>query len=341
MHDVVGEESTLGVAILGTGRIGGKYIDLVSEADDAVVLVVAEPREESVANLKVAHPDIEFVSDYRDILERDDIDIVVGTLPHWLHHQAAIDCVSAGKHVYLEKPMALNVRQCDAMLAAARTNGRLLMTAHTQRYYGENIKMKEIIDSGELGEVVMANAMWVKPLDPESRPPWMLVGAQGGGMGQMDGTHLIDRLMWLLGDDIYSVSGITSNYTHPQLDADDSGMHFLRWKSGKTATITRMAFVHGITEYGADYFFTKGQAKHRRSYGGVGETGVWVEKENEWVSVPFEDIDSLKVQFNDFARAVARGDADSPIPMEHGRNVLRVFEATEESHRTGREVILD
>ena len=66
-----------------------------------------------------------------------------------------------------------------------------------------------------------------------------------------------------------------------------------------------------------------------------------MEKDNEWESVPFDEIDSLKVQFNDFALAVARGDSDSPIPMEHGRNVLRVFEATEESHRTGREVILD
>ena len=332
---------TLGVAILGTGRIGGNYINVVRAADDASVLVVAEPREEQVADLKTEHPDIEFVAGYQDILDRDDIDIVVGTLPHWLHHQAAIDCVNAGKHVYLEKPMALNVRECDEMLAAAKANGKLLMTAHTQRYYGENVKMKEIIDSGDLGEVVMANAMWVKPLEPQKRPPWMLVGAQGGGMGQMDGTHLIDRLIWLLGDDIYSVSGITSNYTHPDLDADDSGMHFLRWKSGKTATITRMGFVHGITEYGADYFFTKGQAKHRRAYGRKGVTGVWVEKDNEWESVPFDEIDSLKVQFNDFALAVARGDSDSPIPMEHGRNVLRVFEATEESHRTGREVILD
>ena len=56
----------------------------------------------------------------------------------------------------------------------------------------------------------------------------MLERAGGGGMGFMDGTHLIDRLLWLLGPDVYSVSGITSNYTHPELNADDSGMHFLR-----------------------------------------------------------------------------------------------------------------
>ena len=168
----------------------------------------------------------------------------------------------------------------------------------------------------------------------------MLERDKGGGMGQMDGTHLIDRLLWLLGDDIYSVNGITSNYTHPELSADDTGMHFLRWKSGKAAAITRMGWRHGITEYGADYYFTNGQAKHRRAYGRKGETGVWVERDNEWETVPFTEIDSLQAEFDEFAAAVERGDDDSPIPMRHGLNVLRVFEATEASHESGREVIL-
>jgi predicted dehydrogenase len=101
-----------------------------------------------------------------------------------------------------------------------------------------------------------------------------------------------------------------------------------------------MGWVHGITEYGADYYFTKGQAKHRRAYGRVGTTGVWVEKDNDWKNVPFDDINSQEVQFNDFVQAVIRGDSDSPTPMTHGRKVLKVLEATEESHRTGREVVI-
>ena len=332
---------TLGVAILGTGRLGGRYIDSVNASDGAETRMVAEPREEQVSDLRTAYPNVEFVGDYHDVLGRDDIDIVVGTLPHWLHYQASLDALNAGKHMFLEKPMALSTSECDEMLACAKTNNLLLMTAHTQRYFGENIKMKEIIDSGDLGEVVIANAMWVKPLDPDSRPTWMLEQDKGGGMGQMDGTHLIDRLIWLLGDDIYSVSGTSSNYTHPHLNADDTGHHFFRWKSGKTASITRMGWAHGITEYGADYYFTNGQAKHRRAYSGIGQTGVWVEKHNDWSEVPFDDIDSQEVQFNDFVQAVRRGDSDSPTPMTYGRKVLRVLEATEESHRTGAEVIID
>jgi predicted dehydrogenase len=102
-----------------------------------------------------------------------------------------------------------------------------------------------------------------------------------------------------------------------------------------------MGWDHGITEYGADYYFTNGQAKHRRAYSGIGKTGVWIEKNNEWEEVPFEPVESMKVQFNDFVQAVLRGDSDAPTPVAHGRKVLKVLEATEESHRTGREVVFD
>jgi len=122
---------TLGVAILGTGRLGGNYIKTVAASDGAEPRIVAEPREEQVVDLKVANPNIDFVASYQDILDNDDIDIVVGTLPHWLHHQAAIDCLNAGKHVFLEKPMALNTTKADEMLAVAKSSGKLLMIAHT------------------------------------------------------------------------------------------------------------------------------------------------------------------------------------------------------------------
>ncbi len=332
---------TLGVAVLGTGRIGGHYIDIVKNTDGAEMKVVAEPREEQVADLKKQHPDVDFVADYMEALARDDVDVVIATLPHWLHHKAAIDAVNAGKHVFLEKPMALSVAECDQMLAATRARGKLLMTAHTQRYYPENIKMKEIVDSRELGEVVMVHDMWHKPLRPELRPPWMLKREMGGGMGFMDGTHLIDRLIWILGPDIYSVNGITGNYTHPEIDADDTGMHFLRWKSGRVAMVTRMGWRTGVTKFGGDYFFTNGQARVRRAYGAAGRTGVWIGRDETWTEVPIEETDPLRDEFSDFIAAVERGDADSPIPMEHGRHVMQIFEATEKSHETGREVILE
>ena len=74
--------TVVGVAVLGTGRIGGSYIKVVNQTPGAELKVVAEQRPESAAPWQDEYPDVEFVSDYKAVLERDDIDIVIGTLPH-------------------------------------------------------------------------------------------------------------------------------------------------------------------------------------------------------------------------------------------------------------------
>ena len=116
---------------LGTGR---RQLHPSRNTPGAEIKVVAEPRD-SPLSWQDRHADVDFVADYRDALERDDVDVIIGTLPHWLHHQAALDAAAAGKHIYMEKPTAVWASQAEEMLDAARENGVKLMTAHTQRYY--------------------------------------------------------------------------------------------------------------------------------------------------------------------------------------------------------------
>ena len=330
---------TLGVAVLGTGRLGGRYVEIVKETPGTTMKVVAEPREEQVAPLKMSHPDVDFVADYREILNSDDVHVVIGTLPHWLHKQASIDAAQSGKHVYLEKPMAVYLSECDEMLDAARRNGVKLMTAHTQRYFPTVRKMKEIADSKRLGELIMAHEMWHKPLNPGARPPWMLDRTKGGGMGQMDGTHLIDRLLWIFGNDVATVSGITDNFCFPNVHADDTGMCLIRWKSGKAAVISRIGWKTGVTRYGAEYFFTAGQAKYRNAYGPLDEqeTSFWIGTDEKWRPETIEQHDPMTLEFREFVDSVQRNDHDTPVPQLHGRNVMAVLDAWERSHKSGLE----
>ncbi|SVC56012.1 uncharacterized protein METZ01_LOCUS308866, partial [marine metagenome] len=146
----------VGVAILGTGRLGGRYIDVVDQTPRAELKLVAEPRSEAAAPWEDQYPDVEFVNDYHVALDRDDVDIVIATLPHWLHYQAGLDAVRAGKHVFLEKPLALSSAEGREMIDAAVASGTKLMTAHTQRYYPAVQAMKRLVDSKRLGDVVMA-----------------------------------------------------------------------------------------------------------------------------------------------------------------------------------------
>jgi predicted dehydrogenase len=337
-------KKTIGVAVLGTGRIGGSYIDVIKQVKGAKVLMVAEPREEQVAPLKNKHPEVSFVADYKEALASKDIDVIVGTLPHWLHKQAAIDAARAGKHIYMEKPLAVTLAECDEMLAAARKAGVKLMTAHTQRYYPAVAKARALIDSGELGQLVMVYDYWHKPYQPESRPKWMLDRKLGGGMGQMDGTHQIDRTLWIAGSDVYSVSAKVGAITHPELPCDDTAMVFLRFKSGRAATLARIAWDKGATEYGADYFLTKGMVRMRIAYGSGPDqkSGVWVgdSPNGRWREVAVESNNSLLDEFQAFTDSIIRGDADTPVPQMHGRNVMEVLEASEKSQETGNEVII-
>ena len=335
-----------GVAVLGTGRIGGRYIDVVKKTPGADIKVVAEPREDAAASWRDRHPDVDFVSDYRETLERDDVDVIIGTLPHWLHYQAALDAVAAGKHIYMEKPTAVWASQAEEMLDAARQNGVKLMTAHTQRYFPAVKAMKDLVDRGDLGSVIMAYDVWHKPYDPYNRPEWMLDRGRGGGMGQMDGTHQIDRLLWIIGYDVATVSAQQGQFTypkseHPAINCDDTGMYFIRWKSGIVATISRIAWERGATEYGGDWFFTNGMARFRLSYGGgSGPPGLFIADTDAgtWRREAVPMRDSLLDEFTGFIESLERGDEDTPIPQVHGLNVLKVLEATEESARTGRDV---
>lgn len=339
---------SLGVAVLGTGRIGGNYVNVVKNTPGAEIKVVAEPREEFASALQDQHPEVDFVADYRDTLERDDVDVVVGTLPHWLHYQAALDAAAAGKHIYMEKPTAVWASQAEEMLAAAKENGVKLMTAHTQRYYPAVRAMKGVVDSGDLGSVLMAYDVWHKPYGPYNRPEWMLDRDRGGGMGQMDGTHQIDRLLWIIGYDVATVSAQQGQFTypkseHPSINCDDTGMYFIRWKSGIVACVSRIAWERGATEYGGDWFFTEGMARFRLPYGGGEPPALFIADTGDgtWRKEGVPERNSLLDEFTEFIEALERGDDDTPIPQVHGLNVLKVLEATEESARTGREVVLD
>lgn len=340
---------TIGVAILGTGRIGGRYIDWVNKAPGAEVKVVAEANPEAAAKWQDSYNDLDWVSDYREALERDDVQVAVVALPHWLHKQAAIDAANAGKHVYVEKPMAVWPSEGREMLAAARENGVKVMTAHTQRYQRPVKAMKQIVESKRFGDLIMAYDYWHKPYDPYIRPKWMLDRELGGGMGQMDGTHEIDRLLYLIGSDVDTVSAHVGQITHPRsahpdIKADDTAMCFIRWKSGAVATISRIAWEKGSTEYGTDIAFTEGMARLRIAYGQhpLQKTAIWVADTHDgtWVEEPVDDSSPFEEEVADFIASIARDDEDTPIPQEHGLRVLEVLEATEESSRTGREVVL-
>ncbi|MEO6847121.1 MAG: Gfo/Idh/MocA family oxidoreductase [Chthoniobacterales bacterium] len=144
--------------------------------------------------------DIFLTEDYREMLKVPGLDAVIVCTPDHLHEEHAIAAMNAGKHVYLEKPMAISVESCDRIMDAATHNGVKLYIGHNMRFFPVMQKMKELIDSGKIGQV---QSVWCRHFisyggDAYFRD-WHSEREYGHGLLLQKGAHDIDIIHWLAG----------------------------------------------------------------------------------------------------------------------------------------------
>ena len=146
----------LRVAFIGTGRISDlhalAYLD--DERAELVALCDSSIELARERGQRWAVPAERIFSDYHEMLAQPDIDLVEILLPHHLHYQATLDAVAAGKHVSVQKPMALNLAQADEMVAAARDAGLILKVYENFIFYPPVQRAKALIDNGEIGDLL-------------------------------------------------------------------------------------------------------------------------------------------------------------------------------------------
>jgi predicted dehydrogenase len=164
------------------------------------------------------------------------VDAVYIALPVAMHAEAAIAALRAGKHVLCEKPMALNNRQAERMVAEARASGRLLGVSYSRRLYPKLIRTKQLIAEGAIGQPLLAEANCHGWLESEERG-WLRDPALAGGGPLYDiGSHRIDAMHYLFGK-AESACGRRSNALH-KLAVEDSASAVLQFAGG----------VHGMVD---------------------------------------------------------------------------------------------
>jgi len=145
-------------------------------------------------------PDVLITKDYRELLARDDIGAVFVTTPDFLHEEHAVAALEAGKDVYLEKPMAVTIAGCDRILKAALEARRKLYVGHNMRHMAFVLKMKQLIDSGAVGEV---KAGWCRHFIAYGGDAyfkdWHAERSKTTGLLLQKAAHDIDILHWLCG----------------------------------------------------------------------------------------------------------------------------------------------
>ena len=141
------------VAVVGCGYWGPNLVRNLRSARGACVRAVCDTSENRLAHIKSLYPDVSGVADYRALLGDPSLDAVVIATPVQFHSEMAHAALSAGKHVFVEKPMGRSSAECEKLCALAKRKRLTLMVGHTFLYSAPVRKMKEIIDAGDLGEL--------------------------------------------------------------------------------------------------------------------------------------------------------------------------------------------
>ena len=149
----VDRSSFLGVGVIGLGEIGQFHLTGFDRADGAKVVAVADLD----LDLRVSSADPRGASahaGYEDLLADSSVDLVSVCLPHSLHREVALSAIAAGKHVLIEKPLAMDVSECDEIIEAADASGLVVGVQHNQLFYPAHRRARELIEAGELGRIL-------------------------------------------------------------------------------------------------------------------------------------------------------------------------------------------
>lgn len=226
----------LGFGVIGCGRIAPKHAESIISIPGAKLAAVCDiipERAEKFAGLYNAVP----YKNYQELLQRPDIDIVTIATPSGNHAEIGIEAARAGKHVMVEKPMAMTLEQADELIRTCRKHSVKLGVIHQNRYNKAVKLLRAAMDSGRFGKLThgQATIRWNRNDEYYAQAPWRGTKLQDGGVLMNQSIHNIDLLQWMMGP-VESVFGYTSTALRP-IEMEDVAGAVLRFKNGAIGLI--------------------------------------------------------------------------------------------------------
>ena len=230
----------VGWGLVGCGDIARKRVAPALRDSDNCELVAVSRADAARAEAFAAEFGAKrWFADWHDLVSDKEVDAVYIATPVHLHAEQAVAAAEAGKHVLCEKPMALSVAECERMNAAAEANGVRLGVAYYRRFYPAIERVKEILESGEIGVPVVAQMNAFERLEPAHDNPrrWLLDKQRSGGGPMFDfGCHRIEVLINLFGD-VTAVKALAGN-VHFEREVEDTATALLRFAGDTHGIIT-------------------------------------------------------------------------------------------------------
>lgn len=337
--------------IIGCGVIYGAHSAAVNTLEDAELVAIADVVEhkakDAAANRSFgANPDT--YTDYREMLKRDDIDVVSVCTPSGMHADIACDCMEAGKHVIVEKPMDVTLKACDKFIETWKRTGKYA-TVISQHRFSEDVQaLKKAIDEGWFGKVALIDSYtkWYRSHDYYKSGDWRATWElDGGGALMNQSVHYVDLMQWMAGD-VDRLFGNCSNVWH-DIVVEDTASASIKFKNGTIGSLEGTTAanpglsqeLHVMGEFGTVSIVgsrikvwefvnrDKGEKPAPSSQGASGGA-------SDPTAI---NMDLHTRQYRDFLDSINAGSSPLITPVE-ARKPVEIILAVYESSRTGRPV---
>ncbi|AHC16482.1 Gfo/Idh/MocA family protein [Salinispira pacifica] len=220
-------------AIIGCGRISKKHIDAINEIEKAELVAVCDLQEDRAKKQAMYAGSIPYYTDYDHMLQNEEIDVVNVLTESGNHARHTIDIVKKyKKHIIVEKPMSLRLDDADEMIRVCDQHGVRLFVVKQNRYNLPVSKLREAIDSGRFGKLVLGTVRvrWCRPQEYYDQDSWRGTWEMDGGALTNQASHHIDLLEWMLGEPV-SVYARTETMLS-NIEVEDTGAAIIKFKNG-------------------------------------------------------------------------------------------------------------
>ena len=257
--------SKLHIGVAGLGRAFSLMVPAFTLDPRVRIVAGADPRAEARSKFEADFKAKAFDS-VEKLVAEPGVDVVYVATPHQFHAAHACLAASLGKHVLVEKPMALSLEECAAMVAAARDGGVQLIVGHSHSFDAPILRARKLIHSGRFGRVCMVSALNYTDVLYRPRRPEELDTASGGGVVFNQAAHQVDIVRLLAGSPVSRVCALTGAWD-PARPTEGAYSCQLQFEDGAFATLVYSGYAHFDSDELAGGIGEMGARKDASSYG--------------------------------------------------------------------------
>jgi len=228
---------TYNTAVIGCGAIHTLHVQAINSVQNAHLYAVVDIDKDRADQHAEKYGCKSFV-DYKEMLADENIDCVHICTPHFLHVPMAIDCLKAGKHVLMEKPLAISTHQAQQLEKICKNSDSMLGICFQNRYNDASVKTKEIISQGFAGKVLGARAFvtWHRNASYYASGQWRgKINTEGGGVLINQAIHTLDLVQWFTGKAVSVKGSVYTSLLEKYIEVEDTASASIIFDNGATA----------------------------------------------------------------------------------------------------------